>query len=33
LTSEILFEKFQIIEVLKKDEHAAVFLANHIYLS
>lgn len=33
LSSEILFEKFQIIEVLKKDEHAAVFLANHIYLS
>jgi eukaryotic-like serine/threonine-protein kinase len=33
LTSEILFEKFQVIEVLKKDEHAAVFLANHIYLS
>lgn len=33
LTSEILFDKFQIIEVLKKDEHAAVFLANHIYLS
>lgn len=33
LTSEILFEKFQIIEVLKKDEYAAVFLANHIYLS
>lgn len=33
LTSEILFEKFQIIEVLKKDEHAAVYLANHIYLS
>ncbi len=33
LTSEILFEKFQIIEVLKKDEHAAVFLANHIYLA
>ncbi|MEW6701441.1 MAG: serine/threonine-protein kinase [Bacteroidota bacterium] len=33
LTSEILFEKFQIIDVLKKDEHAAVFLANHIYLS
>ncbi|MDQ7816376.1 MAG: serine/threonine-protein kinase [Melioribacteraceae bacterium] len=32
-TSEILFEKFEIIEVLKKDEHAAVFLANHIYLS
>jgi serine/threonine-protein kinase len=33
LSQEILFEKFQIIEVLKKDEHAAVFLANHIYLS
>lgn len=33
LSAEILFEKFQIIEVLKKDEHAAVFLANHIYLS
>jgi len=33
LTSEILFEKFQVIEVLKKDEHAAVFLANHVYLS
>lgn len=32
-TSEILFEKFEIIEVLKKDEHAAVYLANHIYLS
>ena len=33
LSAEILFEKFQIIDVLKKDEHAAVFLANHIYLS
>jgi eukaryotic-like serine/threonine-protein kinase len=33
LSSEILFEKFQIIEVLKKDDHAAVFLADHIYLS
>ncbi|PKL83113.1 MAG: hypothetical protein CVV24_06655 [Ignavibacteriae bacterium HGW-Ignavibacteriae-3] len=33
LTSEILFEKFQVIEVLKKDEHAGVFLANHIYLN
>jgi serine/threonine protein kinase len=32
-STEILFEKFQIIEVLKKDEHAAVFLANHIYLN
>ncbi len=33
MTTEILFEKFEIIEVLKKDEHAAVYLANHIYLS
>ena len=33
ITTEILFEKFEILEVLKKDEHAAVFLANHIYLS
>jgi eukaryotic-like serine/threonine-protein kinase len=31
--SEILFEKFEIVEVLKKDEHAAVYLTNHIYLS
>lgn len=33
ITTEILFEKFEILEVLKKDEHAAVFLANHVYLS
>ncbi len=33
ITTEILFDKFEIIEVLKKDEHAAVFLANHVYLS
>jgi serine/threonine-protein kinase len=32
-SSEILFEKFQVIETLKKDEHAGVYLANHIYLS
>jgi serine/threonine-protein kinase len=32
-STEILFEKFQIIETLKKDEHAGVYLANHIYLS
>lgn len=32
-TFEILFEKFEILDVLKKDEHAAVYLANHIYLS
>ncbi|MGK9476819.1 serine/threonine-protein kinase [Melioribacter sp. OK-6-Me] len=31
--SEIMFEKFEILEVLKKDEHAGVYLANHIYLS
>jgi serine/threonine-protein kinase len=30
---EIMFEKFEILEVLKKDEHAGVYLANHIYLS
>ncbi|MEW6196649.1 MAG: serine/threonine-protein kinase [Bacteroidota bacterium] len=33
ITAEILFDKFEIIEVLKKDEHAAVYLANHVYLS
>ncbi len=32
-STEILFEKFEIIDVLKKDEHAAVYLANHIYLN
>ncbi|MEG8946735.1 serine/threonine-protein kinase [Rosettibacter firmus] len=32
-STEILFEKFEIIDVLKKDDHAAVYLANHIYLS
>ena len=32
-SSDILFEKFQVIETLKKDEHAGVYLANHIYLS
>ena len=29
----ILFEKFEIIDCLKKDDHAAVYLANHVYLS
>jgi len=29
---QILFEKFEIIEVLKKDEHSTVYLANHKYL-
>lgn len=32
VTSEILFEKFEIIECFKKDEHASVYLADHIYL-
>lgn len=27
-----MFEKFEIIECLKKDEHSGVYLANHIYL-
>lgn len=30
--SQILFDKFEIIEVLKKDDQSAVYLANHIYL-
>jgi len=29
---EILFEKFEIIEILKKDSGTSVYLANHIYL-
>ena len=29
---EILFDKFEIIDCLKKDGQAAVYLANHIYL-
>lgn len=32
VTSEILFDKFEVIECFKKDEHASVYLANHIYL-
>lgn len=31
--SEILFEKFKIIDCLKKDDHAAVYLADHIFLN
>ncbi|MBZ0198232.1 MAG: protein kinase [Ignavibacteriaceae bacterium] len=31
-TREIMFEKFEILECLKKDEHSGVYLANHIYL-
>lgn len=30
---DILFEKFEIIDCLKKDDFTAVYLANHIYLS
>lgn len=29
---EILFKKFEVISCYKKDEHSAVYLANHIYL-
>ena len=28
----ILFEKFRVIETLKKDDYSAVYLADHIYL-
>lgn len=31
-SKEILFKKFEIIECLKKDAHAAVYLADHIFL-
>lgn len=31
-TSNILFDKFEIIDTLKKDQHTSVYLANHIYL-
>jgi serine/threonine protein kinase len=30
--TDILFEKFEIVEVLKKNEHAAVYIAHHNYL-
>ena len=30
--TDILFEKFEIVEVLKKNEHAAVYIAPHNYL-
>ncbi len=32
LSNEILFKKFEVISCYKKDEHSAVYLANHIYL-
>ncbi len=31
-SKEILFDKFEVIECLKKDEHTGVYLADHIYL-
>ena len=31
-SNEILFEKFEVIECLKKDTHSSVYLAKHIYL-
>ena len=30
--SDILFDRFEIIDTLKKDQHTSVYLANHIYL-
>ncbi|MBK8944147.1 MAG: serine/threonine protein kinase [Ignavibacteriae bacterium] len=30
--NEILFKKFEILNCFKKDEHSAVYLANHIFL-
>ncbi|MCB0752541.1 MAG: serine/threonine protein kinase, partial [Ignavibacteriae bacterium] len=32
LNKQILFKKFEIISCYKKNEHSAVYLANHIYL-
>mgnify|MGYP000066162482 CR=1 FL=1 len=32
LENEILFKKFKLINCYKKDEHSAVYLANHVYL-
>lgn len=31
-STEILFDKFEVIACLKKDAHTSVYLANHIYL-
>ena len=30
--SNILFDRFEIIDTLKKDQHTSVYLANHVYL-
>ncbi len=32
ISTEILFEKFEVIECLKKDINTSVYIANHIYL-
>ncbi len=32
LSHNLLFEKFEILECLKKDAHSSVYIANHIYL-
>ncbi len=32
ISSEILFDKFEVIDCLKKDTHSSVYLATHIYL-
>ena len=32
ISTEILFEKFEVIECLKKDTNTSVYVANHIYL-
>jgi serine/threonine protein kinase len=31
-STDILFEKFEVIDTLKKDSHTSVYLANHVYL-
>lgn len=32
VAAEILFDKFEVINLLKKDDYTGVYLANHIYL-
>jgi serine/threonine-protein kinase len=31
-STDILFDKFEVVDTLKKDSHTSVYLANHIYL-
>jgi len=33
VTDNFLFEKFEILECLKKDQNSSVYVANHVYLS